>query len=178
MLTRTLLRLSDTWYVEMVPGDGYHTFGFDINIHEPRPPGQFSLARLIGADQETRDLAHVEGAVTTPSRIGASDLRVAESVTLAFKTDIEETPLRFYLTIDGQPAARQTFIGRDLLRPVTMPFVEQVSDDNGGLGTEPGRRPEPPYFLIWRYSSPYRGATSIELDEDMKRELRSLGYIQ
>jgi arylsulfatase A-like enzyme len=178
MLTRTLLRLSDTWYVEMVPGDGYHTFGFDINVHEPRPPGQFSLARLIGGDQETRDLAHVESAVLTPSRIGASDLRVTESVTLAFKTDIEKTPLSFYLTIDGQPAARRTFIGSDLLRPVTMPFVEQVSDDNGGLGSEPARRPEPPYFLIWRYTSPYQGATSIELDEDMKRELRALGYIQ
>ncbi len=178
MLTRTLLRLSDTWYVEMAPGDGYHTFGFDINVHEPRPPGQFSLARLIGADQETRDLAHVENAVITPSRIGASDLRVTESVTLAFKTDIEETALSFYLTIDGQPAAGQTFIGSDLLRPVTMPFVEQVSDDNRGLVTEPARRPEPPYFLIWRYTSPYQGATSIELDEDMERELRALGYIQ
>jgi arylsulfatase A-like enzyme len=178
VLTEALFRVSDTWFVEMAGGKSPHVFGFDIRIPKSRPPGHFRMQRLVGAGRDIRDIGAFEDSEITPVRITLSNLPVTDPVTLAIKTDIGEVALKFDLTIDGRPAVRRTFVGRELLRPVTMPFVEQVALDNEDLSAEPEGRPEPPYFLIWQYRSPYQGDSSIELDEEMRRELRALGYIQ
>jgi hypothetical protein len=42
----------------------------------------------------------------------------------------------------------------------------------------PDGRHEPPYILLWYEESRYKGDTSVSLDEETKKELRALGYIQ
>jgi arylsulfatase A-like enzyme len=178
LLVDTLFRISDTWFIEMVGGEEDHLFSFDIATGVSRVPAHFQLHKLIDETGEILDISDLARASATTSRITIDRLRVGRRVVLACKLDIREAPLRFNLAIDGGVATGRTYIGESLLRPVTMPFTEQASDRNEGLNAEPTRRPEPPYFLIWHFQSPYQGDTSIELDEEMKRELRALGYIQ
>lgn len=178
LLADTLFRISDTWYVEMVGGEEAHLFSLDIATGVSRAPAHFQLHKLIDVTGEILDTSDLETASATPSRIVMDRLPVSRRVVLACKLDIREAPLRFNLAIDGRAATGRTYIGEPLLRPVSMPFTEQVSDRNEGLNTRPTRMPEPPYFLIWHARSPYEGDTSIEMDEGMRRELRALGYIQ
>jgi hypothetical protein len=89
-----------------------------------------------------------------------------------------DAPMRFDFMIDGQPATPRTFIGESLVRPPGMPFTVQDSLSDLASAGRPGRMPAPPCLTVWRSKTQYGGETAIELDEQTKQELRSLGYIQ
>ena len=99
-------------------------------------------------------------------------------MTLAFKLKRRDAPVQFDFKIDGQPATQQTYIGKMLSMPVTMPFTDWDSVDDGDGKAEPDTRPEPPYFLVWLSKAGFESETAMELDDETEKELRSLGYIQ
>jgi hypothetical protein len=88
--------------------------------------------------------------------------------------------VEFDLRIDGDAALGASFIGQTLSEPVTMPFMEKAPapDSPDASLSEPAKRPQGPYFLIWLHRSRYQEESPIQLDEASERELRSLGYIQ
>jgi hypothetical protein len=80
--------------------------------------------------------------------------------------------------IDGRAATERTFMGSALRRPVTMPFTDRDSPDDGSGKAEPDGRPRPPYFLVWLSKAGFEGESAMDLDDETEKELRSLGYIQ
>jgi arylsulfatase A-like enzyme len=177
-LAKTIFGISDTWYIEMAGGDREHLFSLDISCKEIGRWGGFGIPRMLDEDQDIIDPIELGGAVVTPSKIRFQNLKIEDPLTLAFKFGGKKPSMRIDLQIGGRPATHETFIGKDLLNPVTMPFVEHDARDEQADKGRPHKRPEPPYFLIWRSGSKYEDDTSIELDEETKNELRALGYIQ
>jgi hypothetical protein len=80
--------------------------------------------------------------------------------------------------MDGKPAAAITFIGKDLATPESMPFTIHKRRARVETASGPPKRPDPPYVLLWHVEGKYGGETPAELSEEVKKELRALGYIQ
>jgi arylsulfatase A-like enzyme len=177
-LLRTMLDISDTWYIEMAAGPRPRVFSLDITSKVGRLPAHIEAHNLIDGFGNIMDLAQIDNTITTPSRLSVDALEVTGRMTVAFKLDMAGAPIRLDLSIDGREASKHTFIGRNLIRPVTMPFTEEASENNREPKGEPDRRPEPPYFVIWHQRSLYQGDTSMELDPETTKQLRALGYVQ
>jgi arylsulfatase A-like enzyme len=177
-MMRTLLNISDTWYLEMAPGLEERRFDFSISCDVVRGAGRFQLHVLMD-DQGDFVRADSIGSVNIrPYRIAVENVRTREPLTVAFKLSRPDAPMRFDLWIDDEPTTMRTFLGKSMDQPVTMPFIEQLPQDDPSRLDQPPRRPEPPYFLVWLSRTEYGGQPPVEIDEETEKELRSLGYIQ
>jgi arylsulfatase A-like enzyme len=177
-LFRTLIDISDTWFVGLSGGGSDHVFDLDITSGEPGKPNAFRLHRWISAGGRVHAITDSGIVELSHSRLTVKDIRAQEQLTLAFRVPRMDAPIRFDFRIDGIPAAGRTFIGRSLTRPPEMPFAMRDSIAEQAVTGRPSTMPDPPYLTVWRTTSRYEGETTIELDEETKQNLRSLGYIQ
>jgi hypothetical protein len=124
-------------------------------------------------------LVALDGLVTRQEHILKMEgLRLQAPITLAFKVGPDLMPLKLDLRIDGKPATDKVFLGQSLVHPETMPFTQMPRRAKGRSGGIPTQRPSPPYILVWHTESPYAGDTALQLDDQTKKELRALGYVQ
>jgi arylsulfatase A-like enzyme len=179
-LYRTLLNISDTWFLELAGGDEPHVFDIHVTSEAVRGAGHFRFHKVIDSDGNILSTAAVGTASVEPSVIQIRDLEVTEPMVLAFQLMQAKAPVEFDLRIDGKPAVTNTFVGETLSQPVTMPFTAQAPPPESDATTlnEPASRPDGPYYLLWLYRSQYQGESSITLDEETRRELRAVGYVQ
>jgi hypothetical protein len=177
-LFKTLINISDTWFVEMVGGYEEHSFDVSVNCEVARGSGRLDLHKVILHDETIVDTEDIDNAEIGNSTVEIRDLKIKDRVRLAFKLRRKDAPVQFDFKIDGKPATQQTYIGKTLSSPVTMPFTDWDSVDDGDSKAEPETRPEPPYFIVWLSKAGFEGETAMELDEETEKELRSLGYIQ
>jgi hypothetical protein len=178
LLFHTLFGISDTWYVEIAAGEDQHIFDITVNARKDLMPGNINVHRLLGAGDEiirTPEASRIEEA---GSRLVLEELRFKGTVTLAFKADPVQIPPEFDFRIDGEPALDRTYLGETLEKADAMPFTQKGRRAKVRSLAGPADRPEPPYFLVWYEESRYSGDTAIKLDEETKKELRALGYIQ
>lgn len=71
-----------------------------------------------------------------------------------------------------------TYQGPDLASPKEMPFTIGRHRGRARVRGEPPARPDPPYVLIWLIEGEYGADIKVEHDDETKKELRALGYIQ
>jgi arylsulfatase A-like enzyme len=179
-LYKTLINLTDTWFVELAAGGDQHRFDVDIACNVVEGSGQFGLRKVIASSGDIIDIEDMEGTEIGPSTMTIKALSADEPIRLAFKLRRKEAPIRFDFRIDSEPATECTYVGASLLKPVTMPFIEQDAPQAqaGADKGEPLNRPDPPYCLVWLAKTGYGTGRTVELDEETEHELRSLGYIQ
>jgi hypothetical protein len=179
-LYSTLISISDTWFLEVAGGDESHVFDLHVTSEAVRGAGRFKFHRVIDGEGSIVRTGAVGETTIEPSVIEIRNLEVKEPVVLAFKLMQSKAPVEFDLKIDGRSAISNTFIGKELLQPMMMPFTEKApppESETTSLGS-PAGRPDGPYCLIWLHRSQYQEEADITLDEETKRELRALGYIQ
>ena len=177
-LFKTYFSSSDTWFVELAPGGSEHRFDLSIDCGGKRRATRFGVHKIILADGTIIDTEDLAGTEAKPSGIRIEELRIEETITVAFKLNHTDAAIDFDFRMDGIPATANTFVGHDLLKPVTMPFTEQDETTHDMDRAQPGTRPDPPYFLVWLAKTRYGADIAIDLDEQTKQELRSLGYVQ
>ncbi|MGD9141232.1 MAG: sulfatase-like hydrolase/transferase, partial [bacterium] len=179
-LFSTILNIDETWYIEMGSDGGPHKF--DIEVVSRRGPsiGRIYLPRLVEADGDL--IEFTDRTATSPTEQNTLSLRgfeVEKRMLLAFKATPGEIPLEFDLKIDGMRAFESTYLGRSLEKPADMPFTQRAKRENIKARGKPGRRPPTtPYIAVWVSENVFRGETALDLSDETKRELRSLGYIQ
>jgi hypothetical protein len=173
-----MIGVTDTWFIEMAGGDEEHTFDLRVDCQVIKGSGRLGFHRIIDSSGRIMPIEDIADAEIRPSNIILKGFRSERPVQLAIKLRRTDASILFDLNIDGQPAVDKTFIGASMLQPVTMPFMEADSPEEGIDKGPPGRRPEPPYFLVWLAKSGFESRKTIELDEETKQELRALGYIQ
>lgn len=178
LLFHALLGISDTWYVEIGSGEGRPVFDIDVTVEKGPMPGDFSLLKVLDINGNIVDAPCPLIVDRDDSRLRMKDLSFSGALLLAFKIYPERFPVKFEFGIDGRSGAATTYLGEALESPDAMPFT--IGARRGRVLSK--RRPrissEPPYILLWYEKSRYEGDTSISLDEETKKELRALGYIQ
>ena len=176
-LIRTILGISDSWYIEMAGGDEAHVF--DLTLAPEKGPlitGSIHPYRFFdGAGH----LVALDGLVTRQAHVLRIECpHLQAPITLAFKVGPDIMPLKLDLRIDGKPATDKVFLGQSLVHPETMPFTQIPRRAKGRSQGVPTQRPSPPYILVWHTENPYAGDTAFQLDDQTKKELRALGYVQ
>jgi hypothetical protein len=173
-----LFGISDTWYIELGTGDGTRTFDISIKAERGMMPGSITAHKILDAsgriahDQEPFEL------LSSGAGLRLESFRLKGKATLAFKAEPERVPVEFDILIDGEPATEATFLGGDLIKPAGIPFVLKARRTKAASAGRPAGEISLPYALVWLEKSGYAGNTLLKLDEETKRELRSLGYIQ
>ncbi len=174
----TAFRITDTWYLEMrTDGIPRH---FDIAITSQRGllPGQIRLARVIDAEGNFHDIGGGAARHGVSNALELRNLGVESICRLAFKSAPEKFPLMFDFQMDGRPATAHTYLGSSLAQPDSMPFAQHPGKTTCRSRGEPSSRPKAPYVLVWMSESGYEGDTAVNLSDQTKKELRSLGYVQ
>jgi arylsulfatase A-like enzyme len=177
-LFRAMLDISDTWYIEMNCGGEPREFDIRLKSERELTRGRIYFYKAIDTAGRLHDIGHL----VTPGRgeheLMIEGLRVTERLTLAVKADPDNVPLEFDLAFDGKPAAQQTFLGESLASLGHMPFTQRANKPRLKARGVPVERPDPPYFLVWLTQGRYGGGTAIDMNEETRRELRAIGYIQ
>jgi len=174
-LYSTLFTVSDTWYVEL--GSRGHRFDIEIRAERGLSPGRIWLSRLL-QDGKPVDLDLYLASDPLSSSLKLENLVTADTLLLAFKVKPWKMPLIFDLKIDGNDASAHTYLGASLASPSAMPFMQKPAKPRVLSDGRPQGEIDPPYCLIWYDRTPYTEETYFKLDEETKRQLRSLGYIQ
>jgi arylsulfatase A-like enzyme len=177
-LYETVFSMSDTWYVEVAGGDRDHVFNIQMDFGTGDTPVRLTLHKVFDSSGNIFSTEEAANTLVGPSELRVRRLRSADPVRLAFILSRSEAPVRFYLTIDGDPATGRTFVGRQLAPAPAMPFTQAPSHGQDSSMDAPATRPEPPYVVIWNERAGFMSDTRIKLDEATREELRSLGYIQ
>jgi arylsulfatase A-like enzyme len=177
LIVKTMLDVSETWYVRICGAPG-QTFDLGISLAASAVGSSIYLHEflddngdIVGTDPE----GEMSVSWTT---IKIDSLRLAGSLTLAFKVGPGIVPVKFDLEIDGKDATDRTFIGQNRVVPTKMPFTEK--GDRAGprsLG-EPMETPAGPCFLVWHSGSSFEDTARIAFDEETKRALKAVGYFQ
>jgi arylsulfatase A-like enzyme len=178
LIFQAMFGMDDTWYIEMTTGDERKIVDVEVLAQKGPMPGNIFAYRLLDRNGRIVDPQGSLSISASNSLLRLEDFALKGSLTLAFKFYPPDIPVRFNLKIDGHPAMESTFLGEALEIPEAMPFSIQ---SRRGRVDSPGRpdiRQESPHFLVWYEESDYRGDTRINLDEETKKELRALGYIQ
>jgi hypothetical protein len=181
-LSRTMLDIGETWFLEIVGGESGARFAVNATPITPEGANRFGVVRLLDQEGRPKSLATVPNSAVSQTVVRLRDLEARDPMTLVFTLETERKPVQFDISLDGKPALENTYLGRSLSKPATMPFVEALAEEEAGSaagqGNGPGKRPEPPYVLIWRSEGTYRGDTEVKLDPEMRRQLRAVGYVQ
>ena len=178
LLLKSQFGMSDTWYLELQAGENLHTFDIEITAERGLMLGNIDFWGFLDADGKVVRHPHSTPARPNTSVLKFKDLEFRGELTLAFRAEPERIPVRFNLAIDGRPATERSYIGPSLEGPGEMPFTVRGHRKRVISPGRPSGHPDPPYALIWHDQSRYRGDTAIKLDEETKKELRALGYIQ
>ena len=178
LLFQALFGISDTWYVEIAAGAGRPVFEVDITVEKDMMPGDISLHRVLDRSGGIVEVPCPLIIDRAGSHLRLKDLSFSGSLVLAFKVYPERFPVQFDFKFDGRSATKNTYVGEALETPDAMPFTLKGKRPRAGSAGRPAGCPEPPHILVWYEKSRYHGDTSIKLDEDTKKELRALGYIQ
>jgi arylsulfatase A-like enzyme len=178
LLFRALFGMSDTWYVLMDAGPDHRVFDIDVVAQKGLAPGNINPYRLLDKNGRIVRSPDPSPFESTGSRLRLRDLDIKGSVTLAFKVYPPRFPVDFDFRIDGRSAGGNTYLGAAIEPADTLPFSVKTRRTKVKSPGRPESRPEHPYILVWYEESRYTGDTSIKLDEETKRELRALGYIQ
>jgi arylsulfatase A-like enzyme len=177
-LYETLFDISDTWYMELAAGDERHTFDIEIKAEKGLMLGTVTLYKLLDSNGK---IVPTEKAFTvSPHRsvLKVQGLELSGRATLALKIEPDRIPVRFNLAIDGRSAIDRTFTGSSLANPDEMPFIRKPGRAKVKSDGRPSGDLSAPYCLLWHSEGHYRGDTSIKLDEQTRKELKALGYIQ
>jgi arylsulfatase A-like enzyme len=178
MLFKTVFAVSDTWFIELGSDATRHTFSLELSTESSFWPSHITAARLLEAGENLTPLRGTVEMDASSRSLRIVDLPVEDRVVLAFKLEIPYSPIRFNLSIDGTRTTERIFMGRSMMRPETMPFTITVQRSDSASVAEPDQRPPPPYFLIWNRMGRYQAEVAVKLDEETKKQLRALGYIQ
>ncbi len=188
-LKKTMVNIADTWFVE-IQGDSATSFDLEIKSEVVRGSGTFSFLELINEKGEVLPIQSLENADVKPKRITIRELRAQHLLKIALRRSRADAPMSFEVRLNGLPSIDRTYIGKDLTHPTEMPFVLRDPtykrtkagevEDSCSISPigEPSMRPAAPYVLVYLAKSSFQQHPSIELDEETKRELRSLGYLQ
>jgi hypothetical protein len=179
LLSRALLELADVWYVEVDPGDGRHRFDIAISAEGGATKGWILPFELPGRDG--RYSSSGAGALrdAAGSEFQLKGFEPEGRVTMGFKIHMpRDIPTGFNIRIDGEPEAEATFIGEALRKPKQVPFEVHARRARAESPSGPPERPDPPYVLLWHVEGRYGSDVPSDLSEDVKKELRALGYIQ
>jgi arylsulfatase A-like enzyme len=178
LLFRALFGISDTWYMEISTGEGRPVFDIDVTAEKNLMPGDINLHRVLDRSGDIVEAPCPLIIDRAGSHLRLKDFSFSGSLILAFKVYPETFPVQFDLNIDGRSALKSTYIGESLERPDVMPFSLKGGRARARSAGRPAGNPESPHILVWYEQSRYQGGTSIKLDEETKKELRALGYIQ
>ncbi len=176
LLSRALLELSDTWYVEVDPGDEHHSFDIALSAEGGATRGWICPFEVSGGGPSPGSgiLSKAPG-----STFEIRDFRPEGRVTMGFKIHIpRDIPAGFNIRIDGKPATTETFIGESMVNPEHIPFRIPARRARTESASGPLERPQAPYILVWHVEGRYGGDIPANLSEDVKKDLRALGYIQ
>jgi arylsulfatase A-like enzyme len=178
ILFKTLFEISDTWYIELAGGGEDHTVDLEITAEKGPGIGIINLYKLFAGNGDLLDPGEVLYSKASGSVLKLDGLNLKGTVTLAFKVDLPRIPIRFDFRIDGRSAGPHTCMGKSLASPDEMPFI--IKGARGRVKSEgrPSGTLAPPYLLLWYSEGKYRGDTAITLDQETKKELKALGYIQ
>jgi arylsulfatase A-like enzyme len=96
---------------------------------------------------------------------------------LSFTTLPYEATLTFELTIDGKARPEAVLLGAQAARPKALPFsFEGAPGSDLAFERPPDSAVRPPCFRMWR-TRPARRDEPVELDDETRARLRSLGYV-
>jgi arylsulfatase A-like enzyme len=171
----TLFRMSGTWYVQVDPGGPGHLLDIAIDAGTASPQAEITLHRAFDTTGRFLEDGEIGLSRETDSRLRLVGLSLDESFILAFKVEPPRTVVEFSFTLDGESATSMTYVGEDLTSPEEMPFTRRSARKNLG---KPLSHPGAPCFLVWHAGRNPRVRRPVRLDGDVKKELRSLGYIQ
>jgi arylsulfatase A-like enzyme len=178
LLFNAMFDISGTWYIEMNGGGEPHRFDIGLTSERELTVGRIYLYKAVDTGGRVHDIEHL----VTPGRpvqeLRIEGLSVTDRLTLAVKARPDNLPVNFDLAIDGVPAVGETYLGPSLGNLGHMPFTQKASKPNLKSRGVPEERPSPPYFLVWLSEGQYRGETAIEMNEETRKELRAIGYIQ
>jgi arylsulfatase A-like enzyme len=177
-LYKTLYAVDETWYVEMNGGGKPHVFDLEIKSQRGLSAGRIHLVREVGEDGGLLEIEGNAAAAPEENRLVLRDLEVKNRVLLAFKATPANIPVSFDIKMDGGNAAPHIYLGAELEKPGGMPFTQKASREKAKARGEPGRRPEPPYIVVWFSEPSFSGESGFTLSDETRKELRSLGYIQ
>jgi len=178
LLAKTVFGISETWYIELSGGGEQHVFDLEISSRTGPRTGIIYIAHVFDAGGRMLDMASLGGSGVSPGGISVRGLKLSSKVTVALKVEPDKTPLRVEARLDGKTAIESVYLGAALDNPGTNPFT---IDRRKGVIIPPGvpaDRPDGPYFLIWRSGKSLGEPTVFDLDESIKNELRSVGYLQ
>lgn len=178
-LFKTILGVSDTWYVEMAAGGEDHDFGLRVGPGEKPFGSKIYLYGLLDANRKMI----VDPDTTLVSRVSKSEIKVRglglnTTMTLAFKVEPRVSPVMFDLKIDGRRALDSTYLGKDLARPKDMPFSQKGAPAGASSAGEPESRPAPPYFIVWHSGSDPGEDIPARISDETRKQLKALGYLQ
>jgi choline-sulfatase len=177
-LFKTLFGMSDTWYVEMAAGEGQQVFDIEVTVKREPMPGDITVHKVLDSSGDVVYGSYPLILNRDGSHLCMKDLNFSGTLVLAFKIYPERFPVEFDFRIDNRSAAGSTYLGEKLEPPDAMPFTIGAGRGSVRSGGRPAGHRDPPCILLWYDESRYKGDTSIRLDEETKKELRALGYIQ
>jgi hypothetical protein len=174
---KTLFGLSNTWYIELAGGPGGHIFDLEIVPHKRPMAGTTQLVKILDEKGHIMKAERLPALTSGGDIISLEDLDLKGTVTLAFQVSPKRVQMGFDFSISGEPATSRTFMGEALTNPEAMPFTARGGRREPTNGAPPSR-PAPPYIMIWHQGSGFEGERPVRLDDEIKKELRALGYIQ
>jgi arylsulfatase A-like enzyme len=176
---RMLFTMGDTWYVEMADDNSGHSFDLSVVAANDQFLGRLHLYRLIDQSGRVMPTDAEPAAESADTRLVFKGLRPSQTLTLAFQVEAPPAlPVALDFRIDGRPAIGRTFVGEALRAVRNMPFFLRTGRAGSKTWMPPAHKPEPPYILVWRVPGDQVSQVRPEINEETKRELRALGYIQ
>ena len=179
LMFKTLFDTYSTWHVEMVGTGGGTTFDADIRVEGKMSIGRINLYKLTDASGAILEPGLQPVTDPTGSVLRIENLNVSDPVMLTFTaTAPPGLAVSFDFRIDGRSEPERIFFGESLSPADETPLALRRRSCLVRQPAGPAGRPSPPYGLIWHTPPSHRGDTTIELNEQTKRELKALGYIQ
>jgi arylsulfatase A-like enzyme len=179
MLFKSLLSMSDVWYVEMAGGEAQRDFDIRISAGSDEAKGKVYFHRFWDGEGRIFRPAEEIFLDETGWVLRIEGLRPDSTIALAFTVDGPPgMTVEFDLRIDGEPAPERTFLGESFKSPQTMPFSRRKLRAKTKAASGPAGRPDAPYFVVWHSSGGHGPVLSADLGDDLKADLRALGYIQ
>jgi hypothetical protein len=179
MVFATMLEMSRTWHIEMAGAADGSAFDVSIRIGDGTFIGRIPVFTLLDSSGRIATMDPPPTIDPTGSSLAVNGLRIKDRVELAFTVQgPPHVPVILDIRIDGDNASDKTFIGETLRNPRQMPFKAGRRRGTVDSRAGPPTRPQPPYCVVWHSEPQYTGDTAMKLNDQTRRELKALGYIQ